>query len=187
LVGWCAVSADGSVTLAFADGEYRFAFRIGQLRELQESVNKWRVAIGAPIIGPMSLLKQIETQDAWPHDVREVLRIGLIGGNSKLTPIQVTGLLKLYFDDRPPLENYPVAHMALAAGFIGVEWDRVGKGEAEETTTEATTASSSPRSTEPQPSSDGIQETPITSASGNLPPASTPITEPTAAMTNPSP
>jgi hypothetical protein len=186
LGGWCAVSADASVTLPFADGEYRFLFRIGQLRELQESVNKWRAAIGAPIIGPMALLKQIRENDAWPGDVREILRIGLVAGGK--TPVEATALLKRYYDERPPLENYPLAHMVLAAGFIGVEWDPVGKGEAEGTETEAmTTASSSPHSTEPVPQSDGQQDKSTTSPFGNSPPLSMGLTEPTEVATSQTP
>lgn len=177
------MSGDASVTLPFADGEYRFTCRIGQLREIQESVNKWRVAIGAPMIGPMTLLNSIRDNDAWPHDVREVLRISLIGGGK--TPVEATVLLKRYFDERPPLENYSVAHLVLAAGFIGLPDDPVGKDQAGETTTEAqTTASSSPRSMEPALSLDGLHEKSTMPASGNLPPGSMPSIEPTAETTH---
>ena len=41
------MSADGSITLPWGDGDHVFRLAIGGFRELQEKVNGRRVAIGA--------------------------------------------------------------------------------------------------------------------------------------------
>ena len=54
--------------------------------------------MGAPPIGPKTFFICSRSGDAWPHEVREVLKLGIGGG----TPIdQVPGLLRRYFDERP--------------------------------------------------------------------------------------
>ena len=50
---------DGSVTLQFGDGDYTFRIAFGQWRELQESVNRPRLEIGEPIVGPADLMRAI--------------------------------------------------------------------------------------------------------------------------------
>jgi hypothetical protein len=119
------VSADGSILLGWAGEDRKFRLGIGQLRELQENVNRWRAEIGAPLIGPMSLARSLQAVDAWPGDVREVIRLGLIGGG---TPIaQVPALVARYVDERPLAESTVVAHAVLIAALVGVPDDPVGK------------------------------------------------------------
>ena len=138
------MSADGSITMEWGDGEHRFRLAIGQLRELQEFVNKPRVAMGAPQIGPMGLWRALADNDAWPHEAREVLRLGLIGGG--MTPLDALAMVKRYVDERPYFEAMRPAFMVLAAATAGVPDDTVGKQPVETTQTQ-TTASSSPPST----------------------------------------
>ena len=111
------MSADGGVTLIWGDGENKFRFAIGQFRELQERINQRRVAIGAPLVGPMTLLASLRANDAWPDDVRDVLRIGLIGGGMPLK--EAARKLSLYFDNKPPFESMLTAYAALFAGLVG--------------------------------------------------------------------
>jgi hypothetical protein len=111
------MSADGSITLVWGDGEQKFRFAIGQFRELQEKVNQRRVAVGALPAGPMMLLNQLRANDAWPDDVRDVLRLGLIGGGAK--PAEAHRLMSNYFDNSPPLEHMQPAFLVLLAGLAG--------------------------------------------------------------------
>lgn len=111
------MSADGSIELVWGDGPQRFKFGIGQWRELQENVNRRRIAIGAPVVGPMGLLNQLRANDAWPDDIRDVLRIGMIGGEKK--PSDVHRLMTHYFDPVPPLENMKPAFFVLMAALVG--------------------------------------------------------------------
>jgi hypothetical protein len=137
------MSADGSVTITWADGEHRFRLAIGQARELAELVNKPRLEMGWPVIGPMTLWGLTLKSDAWPHDVREILRLGLIGGGAK--PFEALALVKRYVEERPWLECMLVAEAVMRAALAGVPDDPVGKPPAEKT---APTASSSPQSTD---------------------------------------
>jgi Phage tail tube protein, GTA-gp10 len=111
------MSADGSISLVWGDGEQTFRFAIGQFRELQEKVNQRRIAIGALPTGPMTLLNQLRANDAWPDDVRDVLRLGLIGGGA--TPADAHRLMVNYFDSSPPLEHMKPAFVVLCAGLAG--------------------------------------------------------------------
>jgi hypothetical protein len=135
--------------------ERRFRLAIGQLRELQEAINRPRVAIGGQPIGPKTFFHLLESGDAWPHEVREVLKLGLIGGGTP--PTQVPSLLRRYFDERPFRESALCAPAIFAAGWAGPFEDPVGKKpEAEQATT--TTPSPSPPYTAPAAPSDSIQE-----------------------------
>jgi hypothetical protein len=116
---------DGSVSLQFGDGEYTFRIAFGQWRELLESVNKPRIEIGLTPIGPMGLLKAMLEGDAWPHDVREVIRLGLIGGGMKTDRALV--LIKRYVEGRPYFQNINEARVILQTAMLGPPEDQVGK------------------------------------------------------------
>lgn len=111
------MSGDGKIRLFWGDEEYDFRFGIGQFRELQQKVNARRQEIGAPLIGPMGLLNTLRANDAWPDDVRDVLRIGLVGGG--MDPKKAHQKLVAYFDNRPLLENMLPAFSILFAGLVG--------------------------------------------------------------------
>lgn len=163
------MSADGSVTLPWAGENRRFRLAIGQLRELQEGVNKWRVAIGAPPIGPRTLLRLLVEGDGWIDEIREVIRLGLIGGGMKID--LVPGLVKRYVDERPLMESAQVAQAILLTALVGDVDDPVGKHPAETAATEArATASSSPQSTAPVARSGSARGKSTISRSGNSAP-----------------
>lgn len=140
------MSADGSITLVWGDGENKFRFAIGQFRELQEKINHRRLAIGAPLVGPMSLLNLLKSSDAWPDDVRDVLRIGLVGGGMPVADAHRK--LVNYFDSAPPLEHMLPAFTVLLAGLAGAPEDQSSKKKTKETVT-TSPPSSSPKSTAP--------------------------------------
>jgi hypothetical protein len=169
------VSADGSITLVWGGDERRFRLAIGQLRELQEVINKNR---GAHPIGPWSLWKLVGAGDAWPDELREVIRLGLIGGGERLE--LVPGLIKRYVDERPLLESRPVAQAILGTALLGVPDDPVGKKPQPETSTTETTLSDSPLSTDQAQPSDSLRARSTIVPSGNSPLVSRDTTEPMA-------
>ena len=116
---------DGSVSLQFGDGEYIFRIAFGQWRELQESINKPRLEIGEQPIGPMVLLRALLEGNAWPHDVREVIRLGLIGGGMKTDRALV--LVKRHVEGRPYFQSMPAARKILQYAMFGPPDDPVGK------------------------------------------------------------
>lgn len=114
------MSADGGISFFWGDDEHSFRLAIGQFRELQECVNLRRIKLGAGIVGPMTLLNALRTSDAWPDDVRDIIRLGLVGGG--MEPKEAHRLLKTYFDDvdrYPPLTHMRPAFLILTAGFTG--------------------------------------------------------------------
>lgn len=136
-MGAGVMSSDAKVTIFWGDGDNDFRFGIGQFRELQQKVNGRRQEIGAPLIGPMSLLNTLRTNDAWPDDVRDVLRIGLVGAG--MDPKVAHQKLVTYFDKRPLLENMLPAFSVLFAGLVG---DPAEGPDASKKKTEARTSTS---------------------------------------------
>ena len=116
---------DGSVTLQFGDGEHTFRIAFGQWRELLETINKPRQEMGLEPIGPMGLLKAMLNGDAWPNDVREVIRLGLIGGGMKTDRALV--LVKRYVEGRPYFTNITEARVILQTAMLGPAEDPAGK------------------------------------------------------------
>ena len=177
-----AVSADGSVMLIWAGEERKFRLAIGQLRELQESINKNR---GAHPIGPWSLFQQVGRGDAWPDELREIIRLGLLGGGMKSE--LVPGLIKRYVDERPLLESVPIAQAILGSALVGVPDDPVGKKLEGTPPTQATTFSNSPISTDQAQQSGLPLDKSMTARSGNSQHVSRDTTAPTAGTSDPTP
>lgn len=143
------MSVDGSVVIEWGGDEYKFRLAIGEMRELFELVNRPRVAIGAPVIGPMTLLQSLQKGDCWPADVREIIRLGLTGGGMKTDRALV--LIKRLVE--PPgqlLSAQVVALSVLMSALTPSETDEpVGKDEAAGEKMATPTASPSPPSTAP--------------------------------------
>lgn len=133
------MSRDASISVAWGDGEHRFRLAIGQLRELQEKADA----------GPAEILDRLSSGRWRINDVRETVRLGLIGGG--MSPPEAHKLTVRYVDDRPWLESVPIAQAVLMAALIGVPEEPVGKEAAAEAETEATDASPSPPSMETGP------------------------------------
>ncbi len=135
------------LTLAWADADYDFDIRpSGQLRELQELCDA----------GPQFIAMRLQTGSYREEDVRETLRLGLIGAG--MAPSKALALVKRYVDPRPLQENLGVAQAILLAAIVGVADDVVddpaGERVAEETAASpaATEKSPSPQSTDGAPS-----------------------------------
>lgn len=161
------MSADASIEFAWADGIHRFRLGLGEISELQEKINKPRIAMGGEPIGPWTLMQLAREGNLWPHETREVIRLGLIGGGKN--PLDALALVLRYVDARPALENLPFVVLILMAAVSGVEGDEVGKKtEAETTKTEPeVTDSSSPQSTVQAQQSDGQSVKSTKHRSGN--------------------
>lgn len=140
------MSSNGSITFDWADGEHTFRLAIGHLRELQDKCDA----------GPMQIFDRLSSRTWRVDDVREVIRIGLIGGGMK--PLEAMVLTKRYVDEQAInlVENALAAQNILLAALVGVKDDQVGKEEAGEKKTAGDSAS--PLYTGQEPPSDGQQE-----------------------------
>lgn len=141
------MSRDGSVTLEWGDGRHTFRLALGQLRELQETINKSRSRIGASLIGPVTLYKMVAGGDAWPDEINAIIRLGLIGGG--MTPVDAFRLVEEYgFPARPLTESSLHASVILGEALFGTNEESVGGNEeTARAQTEETTSSSLPIST----------------------------------------
>jgi hypothetical protein len=152
------MSRDASVTLAWGDGEHRFRLPIGQLRELQEKTQ----------LGPLALLRRVLDGGWRLDDLRETIRLGLIGGG--MAPVDALGLVARYVDGRPLTESVLPAYRVLQAVIYGtpdMAEDTAGKGEPPPDAATSGDGSTSPLSTEQGPPPDSLPETSMTAASGS--------------------
>ena len=121
------------LTLTWGDGEHEFD--LGPIKQLLELEEKCGAGVG-------SILQRLTLGQWSVNDVREVLRLGLIGAGAK--PVQAFVTVKRYCDDRPLAESLPAAKAVLLAAIVGLPGEDVGKAEAERVTPEAANASPVP-------------------------------------------
>jgi hypothetical protein len=145
------MSADGSIELEWAEETRRFRIAIGEFRGLQDAVNGRRSVLNLEPSGPSGLLNLLRTNNAWPDDVRDVLKAGLIGGGLEYSKVQ--RLLIRHFDNSPLLAHMKVAFTILLAALVGVPGDESVSKKKTETATipDEMNQSSSPSSTETVP------------------------------------
>lgn len=107
----------GSIELTWGSGLQVIKFGMGQFRALQENVNRRRLLIGAPLLGPMDLVAALKANNVWPDDLRDIIRLGLIGGGMSARDAHLE--MTQHFDDTPPLEHVKPALVVLLAGLAG--------------------------------------------------------------------
>lgn len=97
----------GSVLLPFGDGEHPVRLPMAQLYELDEKTEA----------GPLELYQRI-TEGKWKvRDLRETIRLALIGGGMK--PAQALSLVKRYVEERPLMESVEPARIILMYALTG--------------------------------------------------------------------
>ncbi len=143
---------NGEVTIFWGDGENKFNIApIGHILELEDKCR----------CGVREILTRIASDRWYANDLRETLRLGLIGAGKD--PEEAHKLVVRYFDGRPMLESAKPAFAVLAAALVGVPEDDVGKKPAADqaksaeaaVSSETTDALSDPPSTVSAPPSDG--------------------------------
>jgi hypothetical protein len=133
------MSRHGAVELDWADGTFTFRLGLDQIEELEEK-RDLSLFILARRLSPAE-------RDARLADIREVLRLGLVGGGMK--PVDALVKVRKYADERPVDENRDIAYAVVLAGLARVnslEIDQPGGADAAKTS-----ASTSPRSEAPLP------------------------------------
>ena len=113
------MSADGSITLKWADSEYIFRLALGQLRELEAKRNA----------GFAQIFNRIQSENWFVDDLREIIRLGLIGGG--LPPLAALNMVENYVDARPKTESILPATLIIMTAMVGDLDDIVGKEAAE--------------------------------------------------------
>lgn len=113
------MSRNGSVSFVWGDDEHEFRLGLGELRELQEKTG----------VSPFALCERLREGRPLVDDMREVLRLGLIGGGLK--PPEALALVRFYADERPLVGAVGPALVVLCAALYGVADEAPGKSTAE--------------------------------------------------------
>lgn len=136
------MSRDAAITLDWADGTYKFRLPYGQIAELQEATG----------CGPQFLLSRLIDGTWKVADLRETIRLGLIGGG--VEPLKALTLVRQYVEQRPLLESVLPARAILTAALVGVpgeDWPgKDAPGETKAPDPSPTDGSTSPGSMEPE-------------------------------------
>lgn len=114
------MSAHGDVTFDWGDGTYTFRLGLGEIRQLQEKTG----------LGPLALFNRIDSDNWMVDDLRETLRLGLVGFGMK--DAKALALIKANFDERPKINAKEPAMRILHAFLLGAPEDPVGKPQAAE-------------------------------------------------------
>lgn len=141
------MSRHGDITLEWADGEYTFRLGIGEIRKLQERTD----------CGPYELFDRISTRKFKVDELRETVRLGLVGGgqckaaNGVPDDRRINRLIKDYVDERPIIPTMLLCAKILNAALAGSMDEPVPKSTAKESRPQSSKEESSPS----PPSTDG--------------------------------
>lgn len=126
------MSRPGTVVLEWADGEHVFRLGYGQLEELQDKTD----------CGPITLLDRLRNGGWRAGDIRETIRLGLIGGGAK--PGDALSLVRRYVEgyETSLLDNAPIASAILLSALAATkdQLEALGEAKAEQAATETTAA-----------------------------------------------
>src|SRR5262245_31460204 len=143
------MAVNGEIELTWGDGEHKFNIaKLKLILELEENCKA----------GVAEIYYRISNGKWKWEDIRETLRLGLIGGGA--TPQQALRLINRYCDDRPWTESLLTAQAGLIAAMDGVPGDDLEKktrAERESQSTAPTVDSSVPPSTDSAPPSDSTR------------------------------
>lgn len=110
------MAANGQIELNWGDGTHQF--NIAKLKCVLELEEKCDAGIA-------QIFKRVMDGTWKMNDIRETLRLGLIGGG--MPPTKALPLISRYVDDRPWQESLQPAMAVLLAAMVGVQGDEVGK------------------------------------------------------------
>lgn len=121
-------SGDGMFTREEWGEPIQFRLAIGECRQLQDTINRPRIELGMQPLGPTSLIRLLASGDAWPHEVREVIRLGLVGAGMKNDRALV--LIKRHVDQPGQWQDASaLAALIIGAAIYGPPDDPVGKAQ----------------------------------------------------------
>jgi len=106
---------NGQIELDFGDGTYSFRLGWGELQKLQEACDA----------GPFAIFNRLGDYSFKAQDVREILRLGLIGGG--LEPTKALQLVRDYVEERPLMENVPLCQAVLGSALVGAPEEETAK------------------------------------------------------------
>ena len=163
-----------ATTFQWADDVYTFDLKLGQIRELEE---KCKASV-------FVVLGRLFRQEAFIDDIRETIRLGLIGGGTPASRAWV--LVSRYVEGQPLAENLPHAMRIMGALAYGAPQEAVEDSPDPTQAATPTGASTSPPSMAAAPSSASLLDKSTTLPSGSGSPSSKAGTKRKAASKSPS-
>jgi hypothetical protein len=137
------MSLSTRITRDFGDGPHEFQLPVKQLDALQDECG----------CGPAELFLRLMSHRWKRKDIRETIRLGLIGAG--MDSMAALRLVKLYVDDQPLMQFVPIAKDIVEAVLQGIAEVTEGKTTAAKEKPKrretAPTVSTSPPSTAQQP------------------------------------
>lgn len=107
---------NAAVDVDFGGGTFRFRLAMGELEELQEATG----------VGPYRCLQRLLGGEWHVQDVRDTIRLGLIGGGA--SPPDALSLTRRYVEERPDwIRNASVAISVLSAALAGAPEEQPSK------------------------------------------------------------
>lgn len=125
------MTATGTISLDWANGEDVFCVaQVGHVLDLEEKCGAGIFEIAERLEGSLNAAADgLLGGKARLNDVRETIRLGLIGGGKD--PAHAMAIVRRHVDGRPLLESVLLAYHIIGAALRGVPGDEVGKAEAE--------------------------------------------------------
>lgn len=114
------MSKHGLITIDWADGSHDFRLSLGGIEELEAKTGE----------SVFTLATRLQHRTARLVDIRETLRIGLVGGGK--SPTEALALVRRYIDERPLDENRDAAYAVVLAGLTRVHADDIKRVDAAE-------------------------------------------------------
>ena len=120
------MSRSAKITAPFAGEEYEFRMAFGDIVRLQEKRD----------LGPYEITTRLHAGTWRVEDIREVIRIGLIGGGMAVP--QAAKLVREHVEGAPIMENLALAQIVMQAGLVGAPDEPLGETVAAGTPNEST-------------------------------------------------
>jgi hypothetical protein len=120
------MSRSAKITAPFAGEEHEFRMAFGDIMRLQEKLD----------LGPYEVATRLHAGTWRVEDVREVIRIGLIGGGMEVP--RAARMVKDFVEANPILESLALAQVIMQAGLVGAPDEPVGESAAAGTPNEST-------------------------------------------------
>lgn len=114
------MSANGTISIAWVGGEHAFCLaKVALILELEAKCDA----------GLAVVLTRLGSGTWKLHDVRETIRLGLIGGG--MDPAPAIELVRRHVDEGPLASSVLLAYSIIEAVMVGVKNDPVGKRDTE--------------------------------------------------------
>lgn len=102
-----------AVELDWADGTFTFRLGLSELEELERKLDK----------SVFALASELGSRLSRSYEIKEVIRIGLIGGG--MPPVDALAKVRIYLDERPLDDNRDAAYAVVLAALMRLKPEEI--------------------------------------------------------------